>query len=271
MKKSVITLASYDAHMLPSSIKSYYSFVDEIIIGLDKDRITWSNNPFTFDEDKLWEELKAIDIDNKIEIIEENFHRSEVAIENDNFERNYCKAHCSNEWIFSFDADEVLVNPVEFFVQYLPYVEKYHDKVDLTFTWMMPYKEFDDFYLMIANDDGSIFTGDTQGFTTSKYNTYTFCRWTDNQKHIKSPLAVLHWSFCRKAEEVEMKINNFGHSDKTANDPFFHNWKLVNESNYHELRNFKTHDMGGGQWFKLIKIDKNKLIPACEQAAKGLI
>ena len=46
-KKSVISLISYDANrFLPKSIERYYNYVDEIILGIDKDRITWSGNPF---------------------------------------------------------------------------------------------------------------------------------------------------------------------------------------------------------------------------------
>ena len=102
LKKSVISLISYDASYLPSSIASYYDYVDEIILGLDKDRITWSGNKFAFDEDSLFSELADLDVDSKISIIEEDFHRSSIAIENDNYERNYLKNECSNDWIFSF-------------------------------------------------------------------------------------------------------------------------------------------------------------------------
>ena len=52
-KKSVISLISYDAAYLPESISKYYNYVDEIILGLDKNRTTWSGNNFSFDETKL--------------------------------------------------------------------------------------------------------------------------------------------------------------------------------------------------------------------------
>ena len=32
-----------------------------------------------------------------------------IAIENDNYERNFLKGECAHDWIFSFDADEMLV------------------------------------------------------------------------------------------------------------------------------------------------------------------
>ena len=88
-KKSAISLISYDANeYLAKSIEKYYDYVDEIVLGIDKDRVTWSKNKFSIDEPALWSELSNLDGDNKISIIEENFHESDVPIENDNFERN---------------------------------------------------------------------------------------------------------------------------------------------------------------------------------------
>ena len=132
--KSVISLVSYDAEYLPASISSYYPYVDEIILGLDKDRISWSGNKFTFDEGKLWKELKAIDTENKISLIEDNFHQSKVAIENDNYERNFLKNHCTHDWIFSIDADEELIDAKKFFYNWCPLVAPYRKQIDISFT-----------------------------------------------------------------------------------------------------------------------------------------
>ena len=271
LKKSVITLASYDAKYLPDSIKSYYEYVDQIIIGLDEDRITFSNKPFTFDEDKLWEQLRAIDVDNKIEIVESNFHASAIPIENDNFERNYLKAQCENDWIFSFDADEVLINPKDFFLNYLPLVERYYKKVDLLFTWFHPFKEFEKDYLVIANNDGSFTRSDQRDFATHKDNTFVFGAWTENKRVLLTPLAIMHWSFCRPEKELHQKLYNFGHSDKTDQDPFFHNWKACTLENYTGLRNFKTSGFGNNQWERLVKVPKDQLYPVAEQQASLII
>ena len=75
-KKSAISLISYDAAYLPESISRYYNYVDEIVLGLDKNRKTWSGNNFSFDEKQLWADLSAIDGDSKISIIEEDFVKS---------------------------------------------------------------------------------------------------------------------------------------------------------------------------------------------------
>lgn len=267
MKKiSVISLISYDAHMLPESIKSYYDYVDEIILGLDIDRISWSKNKFSFDEETLWKELRKIDKQNKIEIVEDNFHKSDIAIENDNYERNLLKSYCSNDWIFSFDADEVLINPSEFFINFLPLAEDYYKNYDLIFTWFHPYKKLDDKYLIIANDDGSFCNVDTQGFATYKDNTFTYCRWTENKKHIFTPLVIMHWSFCRKDEEINLKINNYGHSDRTPTDPFYKIREQVNLQNYSTLRNLKTSNLGH-QWPRLVLVNEAQLMQKAKQDA----
>lgn len=255
--KSVISLISYDAEYLPESIKSYYEYIDEIVLGLDKDRISWSGNTFKFDEDKLWSELKKIDTADKIHVVEGNFHESKTPIENDNMERNFLKEQCKHDWIFSIDADEVLVNPKEFFLQWCPIVAPYRHKIDIAFTWFLPFKEFENDYLMIANPDNRWFKGDTQGFVSTKDKTYTYCRWSNNKRIVVSPLAVMHWSFCRTESSLQVKLNNFGHSDKTKDDPFFNNWKVANLENYHALTNFKSSGYGANQWPKLIKVPKN--------------
>lgn len=258
-KKSVISLISYDADYLPASVKSYYEYVDEIVLGLDIDRISWSGNSFSFDEGKLFSELSAIDRDNKITVVESNFHRSSIPIENDTHERNYLKEQCSYDWVFSFDADEVLINARSFFQDFCPLVESYKD-VELMFTWFLLYKELEDGTLIIADESREhAFKKDIQGFTANKnLHTYTYCRWTNAEKKILSPLAIAHYSFCRPEKELTAKINNFGHSAESKRDPFYDIQRQVNSTNYQSLRNFKTSNMGE-QWPTLKFVKQEEL------------
>lgn len=268
IKKSAISLISYDANrFLAKSIERYYDYVDEIILGIDKDRVTWSGNTFEIDEDALWSELSALDGDSKITIVEEDFHQSEVAIENDNFERNFLKNECSFDWVFSFDADEMLVNAKDFFYNFCPLIENYRHEKDICMTWATPYKvvtnEEESITLVIANHDGSPFFGENQGVVTSKDSTFTYARWTDKsaagENRILSPLIALHWSLCRPADELHEKIHNIGHSDIVEEDPFYKIWSQVDWDNYHELRDFKTSGLGGAQWPKLEAIPSNNV------------
>jgi len=262
-KKSVISLISYDAKYLPESIKRYYPYVDEIILGLDKDRISWSNNSFTFDEDSLWLALKQLDTDNKIVIVEEDFHKSAIAIENDNYERNFLKEHCSYDLIFSFDADEVLLNAKDFFTRYCAIAKDYIATKDICMTWVTPYKAIDDYTLIIANEDETPFFGENQGIGTHKNSTFTYARWTDKsaagQNRLNSPLVALHWSLCRDKKDLHQKIHNIGHSDLVEKDPFYSVWDQVTLDNFSELRNFKTSGLGGAQWPCLVAVPSDKL------------
>jgi hypothetical protein len=267
-KKSVISLISYDAEYLPDSIRSYYPYVDEIVLGLDRDRISWSGNKFSFDESALWKQLSAIDVDNKISIIEENFHASSVPIENDTHERNFLKAKCEHDWIFSFDADEVLVNAHEFFVDFCPLVEGYKD-VELMFTWYLMYKEFEDGYLVIADENRKhAFKKDVQGFTAHRdLHTFTYCRWTNSQKKILSPLGIKHFSFCRTQDQLSKKVNNFGHSAESRADPFYSIQRTVTKQNYEDMINFKTHG-SGAQWPTLKFVLKDELDSYLQQETR---
>ena len=264
IKKSAISLISYDANrFLADSIKRYYEYVDEIVLGIDKDRITWSGNPFEVDENALWRELDAIDGDSKITIVEEDFHQSKVAIENDNYERNFLKQECTHEWIVSVDADEMLVNAKEFFYDYLPIVERYRDKKDISLTWATPYKTIDDTTLVIANEDDTPFFGENQGIVTSDDSTFVYARWTNKSSaghnRLLSPLVALHWSLCRSKEDLHQKINNIGHSDLVEKDPFYNVWNQVTLDNYTDLRNFKTSGLGEAQWPKLVPINTDQV------------
>lgn len=272
-KKTAISLISYDSHYLAGSIEKYYPYVDEIVLGLDKDRISWSNNPFSFDEAKLWSELSAIDGDSKITVIEENFHKSAVAIENDNYERNLLKGQASNEWVISIDADEYLVNAREFFIDFCPLVEKYNKKVDICMTWATPYKTIDDTTLIIANNDGTVFLGENQGILTHKNNTFTYARWTDlsaaGNNRVMSPLVAIHWSLCRNQADLYEKINNIGHSDIVEQDPFYAVWSDTTLENYHTMKNFKTSGLGQAQWPSLVAVPSKNVENYVKETMRG--
>lgn len=263
IKTSAISLISYDAKYLPESISRYYKYVDEIVLGLDEARITWNNNSFSFDEGDLWSQLQKIDTENKISVIEANFHMSNTAIDNDNYERNYLKSHCTNPWIISIDADEYLLNSKEFFNNYCPIANRYAKTVDYCMTWATPYKRIGDTVLVIANEDNSPYFGENQAILTHKDNTFTYARWTNisaaGLNRIISPLVSIHWSLCREENDLKQKVNNIGHADLVDKDPFYSIWKQVTLDNYQELRNFRTSGLGGAQWPKLHAVNINEL------------
>src|SRR4051812_25897151 len=112
---SVISLIAYDYRFVYSSIRSYYDIVDEIIIGLDDQRLSWSRKPFNINLKEVEDFVSQVDIHRKIKIIEHNFHQDENPMKNDTYERNYLSS-CAIEgnWIVQIDADEIMINKDEF-------------------------------------------------------------------------------------------------------------------------------------------------------------
>jgi hypothetical protein len=263
MSISAISLISYDAHYLPSSIAKYYEYVDEIVLGLDESRITWSGNTFTFEEDALWKSLKNIDIDNKISVVEGNFHKSKVYIENDNHERNFLKSHCTKDMIISIEADEQLVNATEFFNNYCPVATRYIKKLDFCMTVLVTYKLIDDTILVVANEDDSLFVGNIQGILTHKQNTYTDARRTSlsdsGKNRLLSPLLAIPCSTCSTKEELYQKISNTSPANINSSDSFFSTWDSITLDNYQQLRNFDTFGLSTMRGPKLLAVPKDRL------------
>jgi hypothetical protein len=112
---SFITLLSYDYRYAFTAIRSYYDIAGEIILGLDADRLTWSQHPFQIDMDELHSQIKQIDIAHKLRLVEGNFHASQRPMDNDTNERSELSLQCSpGNWIVQIDCDETLMNAREF-------------------------------------------------------------------------------------------------------------------------------------------------------------
>ena len=140
-------------------------------------------------------------------------------------------------------------------------------------TWATPFKTIDEQTLVIAEPNGDAFLKEPQGVVTSKDSTYVFARWTDkaqNQsKRLASPLIALHWSLCRKKDDLHQKIHNIGHSDIVENDPFYKIWNEVTMDNYQNYQDFKTSGMGP-QWPALRAIPTKSLKEYYLTFAKGV-
>ena len=136
-------------------------------------------------------------------------------------------------------------------------------------TWATPYKEIDDTTLVIANEDGTPFFGENQGFVTTKNSTFVYARWTDKSSaglgRLLSPLVAVHYSLCRDKEPLKEKIHNIGHSDIVEQDPFYDLWNQVTLENFQELRNFKTSGIGEAQWPRLYDVKTDQLLSYYEQ------
>jgi len=228
MKLSFYTPIAYDYKYAFLAIKSYYSIADEILLAIDKDRISWSNSRYEFDEIEFNTEIQKIDCDKKIKIIQENFHKYPTPLQNDTQERNFISALCKKDnYIIAIDSDEVLLNPIEF----KTWFESNNDifLFDIECTWLTVYKIFDDQVLVT-------FPNDTASIGTNLRSMYKTCRITKNKKKL-SPLKIIHYSWGRSKEDLLKKLNNWTHSRDFDVNIAIDNWENVNLENFSS----KTH------------------------------
>ncbi len=252
---SFVTLLSYDYQYAFSAIRSYYALADEIILGLDDECVTWSGNKFDFDEAALADFIATVDVAKKIKVIRRNFHSLPLPIENDTVERRFLSEQCKpGNWIFQIDADEIVLNPLEF----KRFIEGNDDVLDgcaIKAHWITVFKSFDGGkYLVIDADretDGQIFVG------TKSQGRYTQCRDTDEMA-IQSPMRLLHVSWGRSKEELKKKLDNWGHSKDFDTNTFLEMWDTVTLGNYQHLTDF--HPLHGPHWPKLKLVDLKHIL-----------
>ncbi len=249
-KFSVITLLSFDYAYLPSSIKSYYDFADEIIIGLDKNQISWRGNKFLI-PDNFFKTLKEIDPLNKIKIAREDFYKYEdKPMQNQVFERNFLADVAKKDnWTVQIDADEIMLNPKTFF-SFLE--DKNPEKYSISASWISLFKELENSYLVVFERKRPKF--ESFPIATKARGAHVYGRVTE-QEILFSPLVCLHFSWAKDKESIRQKLSNFGHAFDFDTDKYFKLWENASEKNYKKYKNF--HPLTPNMWPRLAKIEKN--------------
>jgi hypothetical protein len=238
---SFVTPLAYDWKYAFDAIRSYYAIADEIILGLDADRISWSKKPFAFDDAAVADLIAQIDTDKKIRIVEGNFHGLGVPLENETAERRLLGAACqSGNWVVQIDADEVLLNPFDFKQQ----MANMPQDQCVSGIWLPIYKIIGDKALIVG---GQL---ETTPVATRTPHLYTFGRVTDQPTTV-SQLLMLHLSWCRPEEELLQKLTNWGHSNQIDAEKTIGLWRATTLENYHQLRDF--HHIYGPLW-KFLKV-----------------
>ena len=64
---------AYDWEMLKISLPIIYNHVDKICLSIDKNRKSWAGNCYDFDNISFLSYIKEIDLNQKIQILEENY------------------------------------------------------------------------------------------------------------------------------------------------------------------------------------------------------
>jgi len=215
---------------------SFYDIADEILLGIDEDRISWAGKKYEFDNDFFMDRIKTIDKDRKIKIVEDNFHKYHP-LKNDTEERNTLSKHAKKEnYLIGIDSDEILLNPDEF-GNWLK--NQNNVKSDMICTWHSVFKFFGDKMLVTIPNEQTIIGTNLKGY-------FKKCRMTSNNSRlflpILSPLKMLHFSWGRSRKEIKQKLENWSHTDDFNHDHYMRIWDDANLKNYKNYHDF--HPLG---------------------------
>ena len=247
---SFVTLLAYDWKYAFSAIRGYYDIADEILLGIDRDRISWSGKPFVLDDQALARFIAEIDGLKKIRVQEGNFHSAGSPLENDTMERRELGCACrAGNWVVQIDSDEVLANAGEF----RSFMEGMQQDCCVRAHWLSVYKIMGDKALVIGG------VPESPCVATRSPQRYISARVTD-QPQVVSPLRLLHMSWGRTEEELVQKLTNWSHSRDFDVAAAVGLWRSVNLSNYHTWHNF--HPMYGPTWPYLEVRDWNSEVMA---------
>ncbi|MGA3066464.1 MAG: hypothetical protein ABSF29_06410 [Tepidisphaeraceae bacterium] len=235
-KLSFITLLSYDYRYALRAIRSFYQIADEIILGLDADRVTWKHNPFEIDMFEVNGNIRKFDSEGKVRVVEGNFHKTEHPSVNETRERAELSLLCDpGNWIVQIDCDEMLLNPGEF----RDWLFATDPKECVLARWISIFKIFGQRALVIhpATEWAPV--------ATRLRGQYTVGRWTA-EKSVESPLQLLHFSWGRSRDELRQKLENWGHAGEFDIEAFLRFWDSVTLDNYQQFRDF--HPIQPGLW-----------------------
>jgi hypothetical protein len=238
---SFFTPLAYDYRYAFQAIDAYYDIADEIILGLDRDRISWAGKPFDFDREEVEDCIARADPDGKIQVVEGNFHRHAQPRHNEFQERLECTNTCAKgNWICSIDADEVIANPAEF-RSWL--ILKNPVEYNVYGYFMTVFKSFGDVALVCDPLE-------SMAIATMQPAEYR----ATAQPAIPSPLLGMHYSWGRTPEELKQKLTNWGHANDFDTQAFFEFWDSITLDNYQEAKDFHPLDKRVWKSLKLVRL-----------------
>jgi hypothetical protein len=242
---SLLSLISYDHDLLLDLLPRLLPFVDEVLLGLDRDRLSWAGRPIGI-PDAFFDALRRLDGAEKIRIVERPFYApGRTPMELDTAERNALAAEATpGSWLVSVDADERLLDPEGFF-RWLATAPP--DRCVMA-SWITVYKDLGDAALVVtARADGGLeqFPLATRGgpFTSARYTA---------QPKIDGPAVALHFSWSRSEAALRTKLENWSHRADFDLERALAAWRALDGDSYAGWRDF--HPIWPGLWPGLQKV-----------------
>lgn len=256
-------LVSSEYRMVFHSLRLIYEYVDEIYLAIDKDLVTYGGNKFEI-EASFYEDIKAFDKDHKIQFYFDSFYVPGLnGLECETRERNMLAKKMGKGWVLQLDTDEY---PYDFgsvaaFLRKHKYLTYFPKLVPVTLKgkWITLFKQTEDGFLYIGNEEVFYFGTNVGEFTFSRQNKKNY--------HISTNIEFIHQSWARSEEEIKFKLENWGHKDDFDTQKFFEFWKGLSKDNYISVRDF--HPISPKVWDKLHFVPAKDIDTFMEHFGRG--
>jgi|GEM_PF-215579 len=243
-------LVSYDWKLLRNALLAIYKAADVIWLAIDTQRLSWSGNTYIFNTEEFNAFLYEVDVEKKIFVYEDNFYIPGLSpMECEVRERNMLSTKMGEGgWHIQLDADEYFID-FEGFVAYLRKLNPNPLPTQKALTvrghWLSLVKRLPDGYLYVKD---TIETVHTFSLATN-VPVYVYGRNTAHFNYI-CPFFVIHDTWARSAEELQFKLDNWGHSTLELANPevrrsYLELWKALDKYNYQFVKNFYFGNAGG--------------------------
>jgi hypothetical protein len=237
---------AYDWYLLEHALPLVYGHSDAICLSIDRDRISWAQNKFEFDQEAFSKLIKKVDIEGKITVYEDNFHSPGLSpMENEVRQRNLMAARMGEGgWHIQLDCDEYFLNFSQF-VKFLRSMPPSNNPFNVSCAWITLFKKIDAgfLYIMPANHSEIEYIQ-----VATRTPVYEFGR-RNAHFNLYTNYKILHQSWARTSEEINTKISNWGHKDDFDSKQYFAVWNDLTKTNYVELRDF--HPIEPSRWHSL--------------------
>ncbi len=262
VKIKVGMCVAYDWYLLEHSIPLIYDHADIICLSLDKDRISWTGNPFSWNEAGFVNLIKILDPLGKIDLYQDDFHIKDLTpMENEVRQRKLIAERMgSGGWHIQLDTDEYFINFGEF-VRFLQNL-KPQRQLNVVCPWVTLYKQDENgfYYVKPSNIENTEFIQ-----IATMWPHYEYGR-RNGYFNIYTDFVILHQSWARSESEIWEKLNNWGHKNDFDLNKYFNQWSQLNLGNYTLYRDF--HHLQPALWPALGFIEANTIMNLIQESKK---
>jgi hypothetical protein len=227
-------LVSYDYELLKNSLPTIYKEADTIFLAIDINRKTWKGDDIEISSDFFaW--IKLFDVDNKIILFEDEFYVPNLStMQCEVRERKMLSEKMGiGNWLIQLDSDEYFYD-FKKFVGYLKSKNKFlvnpqHQIIQICCFKINLYKYVDGGVMYVDKLDKFMVATNYPNYKIGRHGK---CR------SIYVDSVSLHDCLSRSRNELEQKLDNWGHNEDVNKEEFLKKWDSVNISNYKTIRGF---------------------------------